>query len=174
LVRDIVDQWAALTGEAQAVGGTVSFVKPHGALYHQMGVDPTVAAAVVEAMGRVDGGALVAQAGTVVAALARRAGLRLVAEGFPDRGYLPDGRLVPRAEPGALVVDPVTVGRRALAMARHGGTEAIDGTWTAVEVETLCVHGDSPGAADTARAVRAALEADGVVVRPFVGPVIPQ
>ena len=168
LVADIVDQWAALTEQVGAVGGTVLFVKPHGALYHQMGVDPTVAAAVVDSLGRVGVGTLVAQAGTVVAAVARRAGVRVVPEGFPDRAYLPDGRLASRAEPGALVEDPAEVGRRAVTLTRLGGAVAIDGTWTAVEVETLCIHGDTEGAAATARAVRAALEAEGVVVRTFV------
>jgi UPF0271 protein len=168
LAGDIVDQWEALAEQVRTVGGTVSFVKPHGALYHQMGVDPSVATAVVTAVGRVGGGALVAQAGTLVMGVARRAGLRVVPEGFPDRGYLADGRLVPRTEPGARVEDPVAVGRRALALAQHGGTEALDGTWTPVEVETLCIHGDHPGAADTARAVRAALTAGGVQVHAFM------
>ncbi len=168
LERHIVDQLEALAEQVGAVGGAVSFVKPHGALYHQMGVDPGVAAAVVGAMVRMGGGALVAQAGTVVGEVARRAGLRVVAEGFPDRAYLADGRLAPRDQPGAVVEDPGTVGRRAVALARTGGIEALDGTWTAVEVETLCIHGDHEGAAATARAVRAALTAAGVSVQSFV------
>ncbi len=168
LTRDIVDQWTALTDQVGAAGGTVSFVKPHGALYHRMGVDPAVAAAVVDALSGVGAAALVAQGGTVVATLAARAGLRVVAEGFPDRGYLPDGRLAPRTEPGALVEDPVEAGRRAVSLARRGGTEALDGTWAAVEVETLCIHGDGDRAPESARAVRRALEADGIRVRSFV------
>ncbi len=168
LVRDIMDQWVALTAEVDAVGGTVSFVKPHGALYTQMGTDPSVAEAVVHAVTDVGGGTLVAQAGTLVVDRARRAGLRVVPEGFPDRAYLRDGRLVSRTEPGALIDDPGEVGRRAVSLIRRGGVEAIDGTWTAVDAETLCIHGDTSGAADTARAVRTALEGHGVVVRSFV------
>ena len=167
LTRDIVDQWTALTEQVGAAGGVVAFVKPHGALYHQMGVDPAVATAVVDAMGRVGAAALVAQGGTVAATLAARAGLRVVPEGFPDRAYLPDGRLAPRTEPGALVEDPLEAGRRAVSLARRGGTEALDGTWAAVEVETLCIHGDGRRAAESARAVRKALEADGIGVRSF-------
>jgi 5-oxoprolinase (ATP-hydrolysing) subunit A len=170
LTRDIVDQWTALTEQVGAAGGVVSFVKPHGALYHQMGVDPAVATAVVDALGRIGAAALVAQGGTVVATLAARAGLRVVPEGFPDRAYLPDGRLAPRTEPGALVEDPLEAGRRAVSLARRGGTEALDGTWTAVEVETLCIHGDGARAAESARAVRRALEADGIRVRSFSAP----
>ena len=167
LVRDIVEQWTALARQVEAVGGTVSFVKPHGALYHRMGVDPAVATAVVDAVAEVGGRSLVAQAGTVVVTMARRAGLRVVPEGFPDRAYLAGGQLAPRTEPGALVGDPATVGRRAVVLARHGGAEAVDGTWTAIEVETLCVHGDHQRADETARAVRSALEAEGIGVRSF-------
>jgi UPF0271 protein len=168
LGRDIVEQWTVLTEQVEAVGGTVSFVKPHGALYHRMGVDPSVADAVVGAAARVGASALVAQAGTVVDGAAARVGLRVVAEGFPDRAYLADGRLVPRSRPGALVEEASAVGARAVALTVHGGTEAIDGTWTPVRAETLCIHGDAEGAADTARAVRAALEAAGVTVRSFL------
>jgi UPF0271 protein len=168
LAGDIVEQWRVLDEQVRAVGGTVSFVKPHGALYHRMGHDPAVAGAVVSAVTRVGAGALVGQAGTVVAGVAAQVGLRVVAEGFPDRAYLADGRLAPRSRPGALVEDPVVVGDRAVALAVRGGTEAVDGSWTAVEAETLCIHGDAEGADETARAVRAALEAAGVTVQSFV------
>jgi UPF0271 protein len=169
LVADIVEQCELLAEEVGAAGGTVEFVKPHGALYNLMGVDPGVADAMVEALGHQGAGVLVAQAGTGVVAQARRAGLRVVLEGFPDRGYLGDGRLAPRGEPGALIDDPGAAGRRAVSLARRQGVEAVDGTWTVVQVETLCIHGDSPGAAASARAVRAALEAEGITLRSFIG-----
>jgi UPF0271 protein len=168
LVRDLVDQWVTLAVQVDAVGGAVSFVKPHGALYHQMGTDPAAADAVVAAMVDVGAATLVAQAGTMVVERAREAGVRVVPEGFPDRAYLPDGRLASRAAPGALIEDPEEVGRRAVSLIRRGGVAAVDGTWTAVDAETLCIHGDSEGAADTARAVRAALDARGVAVRSFI------
>jgi UPF0271 protein len=170
LVGDILDQWSTLSAEVGAAGGSVSFVKPHGALYNQMGIEPAVADAVVEAVSRLGGPALVAQSGGVVVDAARRAGLHVVPEGFPDRGYLADGRLVPRDADGALVDDPADVARRALSLTRRHGLEAADGVWTTVEVETLCIHGDAHNAAETARAVRAALDSDGVAVRPFVPP----
>ncbi len=168
LVDDIIEQWAVLTDEVVAAGGTVEFVKPHGALYNLMGTDPGVATAVVEALSRSGAGVLVAQSGTEVVTMARESGSRVVFEGFPDRGYLADGRLAPRGGPGALIDDPVATGRRAVSMVRRRGVEAVDGTWTAIDVETLCIHGDSPGAASTARAVRSSLEADGISLRPFI------
>jgi UPF0271 protein len=168
LVKDLAEQWHTLGAEVDAVGGTVSFVKPHGALYNAMGTDPSVADAVLAFVVDLGTGPLVAQPGTVVARRASEAGVRVVAEGFPDRGYLADGRLAPRSEPGALVRGSAAVARRALSIVRRGGIEAIDGTWTAVRAETLCVHGDVEGADATARAVRTALERDDVVFRSFV------
>jgi len=168
LTADLVEQWGVLTTQVHAVGGAVAFVKPHGALYHQMGTEPAVADAVVQAVVEVGGRTLVAQAGTLVVDRAREAGLRVVPEGFPDRAYRRDGRLVARSEPGAVMEDPDEVGRRAVSLIRRGGVDAVDGTWTPVDAETLCIHGDVEGAAATARAVRAALEGHGVVVRSFV------
>jgi UPF0271 protein len=171
LVADIIEQYEVLAEEVAGAGGVVAFVKPHGALYNLMGSDPGTAIAVVEALGRLPARVLVAQPGSAVVAPARRAGLRVVREGFPDRGYRADGGLAPRGEPGALVDDPARAGSRAVSLVRRGGIEAVDGTWTAVEPETLCIHGDSPTAVATAEAVRHALEAEGIAVRPFIGPV---
>jgi UPF0271 protein len=168
LVDDIIEQCEVLCGEVDAAGGEVAYVKPHGALYNQMGVDAVVAASVVEALARQGIRVLVAQGGTVVAERARRAGLRVVLEGFPDRGYRSDGLLAGRGDPGALISDPAVVGRRAVSLVNRGGVRAIDGAWTAIELETLCVHGDAPDAAEIARAARSALTAGGITVRPFV------
>ncbi len=170
LIDDVVEQGRALAVEIANVGGAVSFVKPHGALYHQMGLDPTVAEAVLEAMARLGIAVLVAQPHSVVVGRARERGIRLMAEGFPDRGYLADGRLAPRDLPGGMVDDPGRAGRRAVSMMRRGGVDAVDGSWVPIEAATLCIHGDAPDADTTARAVRSALEADGVTVGPFLGP----
>jgi UPF0271 protein len=169
LVADVEEQCAALTEAAEAAGGTVAYLKPHGALYHQMGADPLVAAAVCEAATRQVIAVLVAGGGAVVE-VARRAGLRVVNEGFPDRAYRSDGTLVDRRAAGAVITDADEVARRALSLVERGGVESITGEWTPIAVETLCIHGDSPGAAATARAVRAALVDAGVTVRSFVGP----
>lgn len=175
LTRDIVEQIGVLAEEVASVGGGISYVKPHGALYSLMGTNEDVAAAVVEAVRRHPSRTLVAQARSAVVPLAARAGVRVVTEGFPDRGYQARGALVPRTDEGALVDDPTVVARRAVSLTREGGVPAVDGTWTYVMAETLCIHGDSPGAARAARQVRAALSAAGVVLRPFAanrGPAI--
>jgi UPF0271 protein len=167
LVDDIVEQCGLLTHEAAAVGGTVEYVKPHGALYNQMGVDPTTAAAVIEAVAAQHHRVLVAQSGTVVIDLARRADVRVVPEGFPDRGYVASGRLVARRDDGALVDDPEIAAQRAVSMVRRGGLRSVDGTWVPMSVETLCIHGDAPGAVASARRVRAALQSEGITLRSF-------
>lgn len=167
LAADVAEQWEALVAEARAAGGTVAFVKPHGALYHRMAADPEVAAAVVEALvGRCL--VVVAPPMSAVAAPARAAGIRVVREGFCDRGYDARGRLVARDRPGALVEDPIAVGDQARSLAVEGGVASVDGTWVALEVETLCIHGDHPGSDARARAVCAALALGGVQVRSFV------
>jgi UPF0271 protein len=167
LVADIVEQCDALAAAARGVGPGVAYVKPHGALYNAMATDDEVAAAVVEAVARQSHRTLVAQAHTTVVRLAAAAGIRTVYEGFPDRGYLSDGRLAPRDAAKAIVDDPEEAGARACSLVLDGGIAAGDGGWTPVTVDTLCVHGDTPDADRRARSVRAALESAGVVLRTF-------
>ena len=147
LAHDIVRQWSTLAEEVRAAGGTVSYVKPHGALYNRMGADPVVAAAVVDAISGLDNPVLVAQPGTAVVGPALRAGIRVVAEGFPDRGYLADGALAPRDRPGALVDDPLAVADRALSFVSRGGIDAVDGTG--------CLSRSRPSASMETRPARA-------------------
>jgi len=169
LADDVVEQWDALVAEATTVGGVVSYAKPHGALYHRMAADPEVAVAVVEALrGRC--AVVVAPPVSALAAPARAAGIRVVAEGFCDRGYDGTGRLVARDRPGALVEDLADVRTQTRALAVERGVTTVDGGWVALEVETLCVHGDHPGADARARAARAALAMGGVQVRSFTDP----
>ena len=167
LVDDIVEQCDDLDREAADIGAAVEYMKPHGALYNQMGTDPSIAASVVEAVTRQHHRVLVAQSGTVVVDLARTAGVRVIPEGFPDRGYLAGGQLVARHDEGALVDDPEIAAQRAVSMVRRHGLLSIDGTWVAMATETLCIHGDAPGAVASARRVRAALESDGITLRSF-------
>lgn len=169
LVDEVVYQVGALAAVAAAAGTAVRYVKPHGALYTAISHHPGQAAAVVAAVRAVDAGLpLVVLPGSVVERLARDAGLRTVAEAFVDRGYRPDGSLVPRREPGALVTDPEQVAARAVRLATDGVVEAVDGTLVRLDVETLCLHGDTPGAVASAAAVRAGLERGRVRVAPFV------
>jgi 5-oxoprolinase (ATP-hydrolysing) subunit A len=135
---------------AAECGTTVGYLKPHGALYNRVVDDEEQAAAVLRASGSLP---VLGLPGSAVLRLAAEAGRRGVREGFPDRGYTDDGRLVPRDQPGALVEGAEAIAANAVAMAE--------------EVESLCVHGDSPGAVEAARAVRAALEAAGYDVTPW-------
>jgi len=167
LAGDLVAQWEALAEEAAAVGATVAYVKAHGALYNTMAVDDDVAGVIVAALAP-HCTVLVAPPGSAVETPARAAGMRVVTEGFVDRHYGTDGRLVPRDRPDALVDDDGTAGARARSLTVSGGVTAVDGTWLPLEVETLCLHGDHPGALRRARAVRHALGSAGVTVGPFV------
>jgi UPF0271 protein len=168
LTADVLYQIGALEAFARAAGSRVRYVKPHGALYNRIARDPVQAAAVVEAVRRYDPALpLLTLPGSVVMDAAMEAGVPVVAEGFADRAYTADGRLVSRREPGAVLHDPERVAARALVMATEHRVEAVDGTQVAVEVRSLCVHGDTPGAVDLARQVRAALEQAGVTLEPF-------
>ena len=165
----VLYQIAALDGFVRSRGGTLTHVKPHGALYHTAAVDVWQATAVVAAIVDYDRSLpLVCLPGSVLASHARDNGLRVVAEGFADRAYLPDGRLMPRTDPRAVVSHVDTVAARAVAMVADGYVEANDGSRVELSVDTLCVHGDTPGAVEIARKVRAALTDAGIAVQSFV------
>jgi UPF0271 protein len=166
---DLVYQVGALEAFARMAGSRVRYVKPHGALYNVAAVDAGQAGAVVAAVAAVDPSLpVLCQPGSVLAARAAEAGLPVVAEGFADRGYLPDGRLVPRSSPDALVSDVDSVVARAVRMAVDGTVVAVDGSVVDCRVASLCLHGDTPGAVSLAQAVRAGLAAAGVELSPFV------
>jgi 5-oxoprolinase (ATP-hydrolysing) subunit A len=154
---DVVEQIAILEVHAAACAGRVSYVKPHGALYHRATEDAACAAAIVAAAGAEGRSlAVLALPGSRLLAEARREGLVAVVEGFADRRYEADGRLVPRGRPGAVLGKRDAV-RQALSIASDEGAG----------VRSLCVHGDTPGAPAIARLVRAELEAAGIEVRAF-------
>jgi 5-oxoprolinase (ATP-hydrolysing) subunit A len=168
LLAHIDEQIATLRQVVSSTDGVVSYVKPHGALYNRMGRDAETASVVIEAVGRCDPPlTLLAQAGTEVIERGRAAGLEVVGEAFCDRAYHFDGSLVARSEPGAVITDPAEVARRAVSLVLDGGIETIDGYWLAVMADSLCVHGDSPGAAQSTRAVRAALLEANITIRSF-------
>jgi UPF0271 protein len=170
LADDLLYQLAALDGIARAEGTRVTYVKPHGALYNAAVHHPGHAQAVVDAVTAHGGGLpVLGLPGSALLRAAEGARLRPVAEGFADRGYTAEGALVSRREPGALVEDVAAVAERAVRMAIDGVVVAVDGTPLRLPVESVCVHGDTPGAVALARAVRAALEAAGLAVRPFSG-----
>ncbi|MCO6177068.1 LamB/YcsF family protein [Ciceribacter sp. RN22] len=169
LTADVVYQIGALKGLAAVAGTTVGYVKPHGALYNRIAHDPKQGQAVIDAIMAVDPSlVLMGLAGSPILDLARKAGLQVVAEAFADRAYQPDGQLVSRREPGALLHDPQLIARRMLRLAHQGTLEAIDGSTIRIDAQSICVHGDSPGAVAIARDIRRAFEADGVRVRSFL------
>ena len=168
LTDDLLYQLAALDGIARVAGTRVSYVKPHGALYNAAVTHTGHAQAVVDAVVAYDRRLpVLGLPGSELLRSAEAAGMRPVAEGFADRGYTADGTLVPRREPGALVEDPALVAERALRMAADGVVVAVDGTRLLMPVESVCVHGDTPGAVTMARAVREGLESAGVALAPF-------
>ncbi|RUP68492.1 LamB/YcsF family protein [Streptomyces sp. NP10] len=168
LTAEIAYQIGALRVFAEAAGSTVSYVKPHGALYNRAVWDDDQAAAVVAGVRLAGGGlAVLGLPGSRLLAHAAGAGLRAVEEAFADRAYTPQGTLVPRGEPGAVVHDPDDVVRRSVGMAVERAVTGADGSRIPVSARSLCVHGDTPGAAVLARRVRTALEEAGVTVRAF-------
>lgn len=169
LVDDVVYQIGALQALAASEGTTVQYVKPHGALYNAVAVHEVQARAVVHAVRTVDPDLpLLTLPGTVVAERAERAGLRVVHEAFADRAYRPDGSLVPRREEGSVLHDPHAVAARVVRLATEGAVRAVDGSDVTVRAESVCVHGDTPGAVAISREVRGALEAAGVRVTSFL------
>ena len=158
-------QVGALAAIAAAEGASLSHVKPHGALYNMAARDSTMAEAIARAVRGVDASlVLFGLSGSQLVAAGERAGLRVASEVFADRGYGADGSLAPRGTPGAVVTDAAEVARRAVEMAAGQAVAALDGTRVSVKADTICVHGDTPGAAAIARAVRDALVAAGITV----------
>jgi len=155
---DVLERWVrvqveALSEAATACGTVVAYLKPHGALYNRVVRDRLQAAAVLAGSGDLP---VLGLPGGALLELAAAQGRPVFTEGFPDRGYTPEGRLVPRGRPGALVEDPAEIAERAVGLAAAG-------------VDSLCVHGDSPGAVAAAAAVRAALESAGWRLAGFAG-----
>ncbi|QWZ08957.1 LamB/YcsF family protein [Nocardioides panacis] len=169
LVDDILYQIGALEALARAAGVTVQYVKPHGALYNAVVEHESQARAVVDAVRTYDPALpLVGLPGSVLLATAERAGLRTIREAFADRAYTPQGTLLPRREAGAVLSDPAEVARRVVQMVVDGHVDAVDGSRVTVHAESVCVHGDSPGAVAMARRIRADLTAAGVELGAFV------
>ncbi|CCH34338.1 LamB/YcsF family protein [Saccharothrix espanaensis] len=168
LADEVLYQIGALDACARAAGTAVSYVKPHGALYnatvhHDKQAEAVVAG--VKAFGELP---VLGLPGSRLLHHASRAGLRAVCEAFADRAYTPEGTLVPRTQPGAVLTDTQQVLEQVLRLARRGELIAISGETLATEVDSICLHGDTPGAVDHARSVRTALTEAGVAVGRFV------
>jgi 5-oxoprolinase (ATP-hydrolysing) subunit A len=163
----VVVQIGSLVACAASVGARVSHVKLHGALYHRAAWRAETASTVVTAVRAVDRRlALLGPPGSALADECARRGTPMIAEGFADRGYEPDGRLAARSARRGLLHGSLAV-EQALSLALHGRARAGDGAEVRVEVQSICLHGDSPDAVGTARAVRRALHDAGIEIRPF-------
>jgi 5-oxoprolinase (ATP-hydrolysing) subunit A len=161
----IVYQLGALAAFARAAGSELRHVKPHGALYNRAAIDPSVAEAIARSVRRLSRELiLVGLAGSAMLDAGRAAGLSVAAEAFADRAYEPDGRLRPRRLPGAVHTDPDAAAAQAISIVRDGRVTAHDGSIVEVRADTICLHGDTPGAPAIARAVRIGLEAAGVAI----------
>jgi UPF0271 protein len=168
LTADVIYQIGALQAIAHTAGTAVSYVKPHGALYNTIVTHTAQASAVAAAVHAVDPALpVLGLPGSEFFAEAAQLGLRTVAEAFADRAYRPDGTLVSRREPGAVLHDPEAIAGRVLTMVTAGQVQAVDGSTIAVTVESVCVHGDSPGAVQIAHSVRDRLTAAGVELGAF-------
>ncbi|MCA0325142.1 MAG: LamB/YcsF family protein [Proteobacteria bacterium] len=166
----VIYQIGALQGIAAAAGTRVRYVKPHGALYNFIAHDERQAQDVIAAVRAVDPSlVLVVLAGSPLTDWARAAGLATVAEAFADRGYQPDGSLVPRSQPGAVLHDPDAVAERMLQLVRTRTVQAADGSAVRIQADSICVHGDSPGAVAMAQRLRERLQAADISIRAFAG-----
>jgi 5-oxoprolinase (ATP-hydrolysing) subunit A len=173
-MAEVTRMVAAQVGEtcelASALGVQVAYVKPHGALYNLAAEEAEVAAAIAAGVAAVDRGlVLLGLAGSVMLTAGRKEGLQVAAEAFADRAYRPDGRLVARGQPGAVLHDAGAVARRAVRMVLDGAVTAEDGSRVSLAFDSLCLHGDTPGAVALARAVREGLEAEGISLCGFAG-----
>lgn len=167
LFATIVHQVGAMAAAAAAAGTQVRFVKPHGALYNRAAAEAVVAEPVVRAAAAL-GLPLLCPHGSQMQRVAAAAGVTCYTEAFADRAYAADGSLVPRGSAGAVLHDPAAVAEQAMRLARHGEVVATDGSVIPVAADSLCLHGDTPGALGLARSVRRVLEDAGVALRPFI------
>lgn len=170
LIAAVIYQIGALRGIAHAVGTTVSYVKPHGALYNSIITNESQADAVVDAVVAAGSLPLMGLPGSHSLRLAADAGLTTIAEAFADRAYRADGTLVPRSEPGAVLTDTATIAQRVLDVATGRPITAISGESIVVAAQSICLHGDTPGAVEHARSAREVLRSNGITVRSALTP----
>jgi UPF0271 protein len=165
---DVLYQIGALDDFCRAAGVTMQHVKAHGALYNRSVRDEATAAAIAAAVKAYDSSLIfVALPGSSLERAARDAGLTVAREGFADRAYNPDGSLASRRLPGAVIHDPELAAERAVRLVLEGKLTAVDGTELDLEIDTLCLHSDTPGAVAIARAIRRRFDEAGLTVRPM-------
>lgn len=164
LAASLLEQISGLAAIVRQEGGEVAHLKPHGALYNDAARDAELSRIIVEVARSASIEEMLGPPESALAEAARAAGLRFIAEGFADRSYESNGALTPRSEPDAVLSDAADVEANALRMALEGSVIARTGEVLALGIATICLHSDTPGAADHATHIRAALEASGIVV----------
>lgn len=165
---DVLYQVSALAGFAKVAGIPLRHVKAHGALANESWKDEETAQAIATATRDFDAALpLMVLPGTLLETQARKLNMPIVLEAFPERAYLKNAQLAPRSLAGSSIHDPAEAARRAVMMVKEKRIEAIDGGWVDLDVQTLCIHGDNPNAVEIARAVRQALEAEGITIKNF-------
>jgi 5-oxoprolinase (ATP-hydrolysing) subunit A len=163
LRASIIHQVGAVAAIARSLDVELRHVKPHGALYNRAARDQAVAETIATAIRRASPELiLVGLAGSALVGAGVSAGLQVASEAFADRAYEPDGSLRSRRRPGAIIATPAAAAKQAVSIVRDGRVTALDGTVIAVRADTICIHGDTPGAAEYVAAVRAALDKAGV------------
>ncbi|HZH56430.1 LamB/YcsF family protein [Yanghanlia caeni] len=163
----VVVQVGAMAATAASQGARLHHVKAHGALYNMAVADPSLARALAQAVRDVDASLVFyALASSTMAQIAADVGLTVAHEVFADRTYQPDGSLTPRSQPNAMIEDPEVSIRQVLRMVQEGRVTAVDGSDVEVRADTLCIHGDQPGAVVFAKTIRDAFAAAGIDVRP--------
>lgn len=168
LTDAVIYQVGALQAIAQVEGTQVSYCKPHGGLYNTIVHHQAQAQAVATALHELGDLPILCLPGSAVASAARTLGVPVFYEAFADRGYTPEGTLVSRREPGAVIHDPEVVAERVVRMALDGEVIAVDGSPVPLDAASICVHGDTPGAVAIAQQVRSALEEAGVRIAAFI------
>ncbi|WP_048056016.1 LamB/YcsF family protein [Pyrococcus sp. ST04] len=164
----ILYQIGALYAFAKAEDVPLQHVKPHGALYNAMVKEEDLARAVIEGVLDFDKKLIiVALANSRVVEIAEEMGARVANEVFADRAYNPDGTLVPRGKPGAVIEDKYEIAERVISMVKDGGVKAINGEWVELKADTICVHGDNPKAVEITAYIRSRLEEEGIKVIPM-------
>lgn len=168
LLSDVMYQVAALQGLAKAAGTQVTYVKPHGALYNTIAHNLQQAKAVIDAMQLLDPKLiLVGLAGSALIEFAQQQGVTVVAEAFADRAYNADGSLVSRRLAGAVLHDVEEIAARVVSLIQTGGVTSIDGQFTPIQAQSICLHGDTQGAVEMAQAIRQRLEQAGIQIQAF-------
>lgn len=165
---DVLYQIGALWAVCRSEGMTLQHVKPHGALYNAASENVAIGIAIAEAIKAIDPKIyMVCLGNSVMTDAARQVGVAYVEEAFADRAYTNDGHLVSRKLPGSVIHDPETVAERVLSMVKDKTVLSIDNKPVPIKADTICVHGDTPGAVDMIKTIRRRFEQEGICVRPF-------